>query len=202
MAAAYGPPPSCLVPGDCLDGIGVDRGISYIRERLAELNLHANATTTPKVRAYIQRSKKPVAELANERGVSETTIYRWRGRTTATDRSHTPKRLTTKLLPLEEALICELRTRLQLPLDDITGVMWRRCAIGVPSSQRFGLITQNGAVKEPPKKTDPLSRTARSISDSTSDTPARTGRAGVSANEGGVPVIVDMALDEDNQRPV
>ena len=47
-----------------------------------ELNLHANATTTPKVRAYIQRSKKPVAELANELGVSETTIYRWRGRTT------------------------------------------------------------------------------------------------------------------------
>jgi hypothetical protein len=65
-------------------------------------------------------------------------------------------------------------------------------------AQRFGLITQNGAVKEPPKKTDPLSRTARSISDSTSDTPAWTGRAGVSANEGGVPVIVDMALDEDN----
>ena len=28
-----------------------------------ELNLHANATTTPKVRAYIQRSKRPVAEL-------------------------------------------------------------------------------------------------------------------------------------------
>src|SRR6185295_18336153 len=77
-------------------------------------------------------------------------------------------------------------------------LMWRRCAIGVPSSQRFGLMTQNGAVKEPPKKIDPLNRTARSISESTSDPPARTGRAGVSANEGGVPVIVDMALDEDN----
>ena len=31
-----------------------------------ELNLHANATTTPKVRAYIQRSKSSVAELASE----------------------------------------------------------------------------------------------------------------------------------------
>jgi hypothetical protein len=28
-------PPSCLVAGDWLDGIGVDRGISFIRERLA-----------------------------------------------------------------------------------------------------------------------------------------------------------------------
>jgi hypothetical protein len=77
-------------------------------------------------------------------------------------------------------------------------LIWRRCAIGVPSSQRFGLITQNGAVKEPLKKTDPLSRTARSISDSTSDPPVRAGRAGVSANEGGVPVIVDMGRSADN----
>jgi IS30 family transposase len=94
-----------------------------------ELNLHANATTTPKVRSYIQRSRKPVAELSAELGVSETTIRRWRGRTTVADRSHTPKRLTTKLSPLEQALICELRTHLQLPLDDIVEVM-RRCLNG------------------------------------------------------------------------
>jgi transposase len=94
-----------------------------------ELNLHANATTTPKVRTYIQRSRKPVAELSAELGVSETTIRRWRGRTTVADRSHTPKRLTTKLSPLEQALICELRTHLQLPLDDIVEVM-RRCLNG------------------------------------------------------------------------
>jgi len=35
-----------------------------------ELALHANATTTPKIRSYIQRSKKPAAELAGELGVS------------------------------------------------------------------------------------------------------------------------------------
>lgn len=91
-----------------------------------ELNLHANATTTPKVRAYIQRSKKKIAELASELGVSQTTIRRWRTRTTVSDRSHTPKKLTTSLSLMEEALVCELRTRLQLPLDDIVEVM-RRC---------------------------------------------------------------------------
>ena len=91
-----------------------------------ELNLHANATTTPKVRAYIQRSQAPVAVLADELGVSETTIRRWRARTTVTDRSHTPKRLAISLSPVEEALVCELRTELCLPLDDITEVM-RRC---------------------------------------------------------------------------
>ena len=91
-----------------------------------ELNLHANAATTPKTRAYIQRSKRPVWELAAELGVSETTIRRWRERTTTADRSHTPKRLMISLSPVAEALVCELRTRLQLPLDDITEVM-RRC---------------------------------------------------------------------------
>ena len=94
-----------------------------------ELSLHANAATTPKTRAYIQRSKRPVSDLAAELGVSETTIRRWRQRTTTTDRSHTPKRLMISLSPMEEALVCELRTRLQLPLDDITEVM-RRCVNG------------------------------------------------------------------------
>jgi hypothetical protein len=28
------PPPTCLVPGDWMDGIGVERGIRYIEERL------------------------------------------------------------------------------------------------------------------------------------------------------------------------
>jgi IS30 family transposase len=91
-----------------------------------ELNLHANAATTPKTRAYIQRSKKSVAELAIELGVSETTIRRWRDRTSVNDRSHVPKTLNTSLSEIEEALVCELRTKLQLPLDDITEVM-RRC---------------------------------------------------------------------------
>lgn len=91
-----------------------------------ELALHANATTTPRTRAYIQRSKKPVAELARELGVGETTIRRWRGRTAVNDRSHRPNRLTTSLSAMEETLVCELRTSLQLPLDDIVEVM-RRC---------------------------------------------------------------------------
>jgi len=91
-----------------------------------ELNLHANATTTPKVRAYIQRSRQPVADLVAELGVSETTIRRWRGRSTVHDRSHRPKTLTTSFSDMEETLVCELRTRLQLPLDDVVEVM-RRC---------------------------------------------------------------------------
>jgi hypothetical protein len=72
-----------------------------------ELSLHANATTTPKVWAYIQRSRKPVADLAIKLGVSETTIRRWYERVIVNDCSHVPETLTTSLSALEEALVCE-----------------------------------------------------------------------------------------------
>jgi transposase len=119
-----------------------------------ELSLHANATTTPKVRAYIQHSKRPVAELASELGVSETTIYRWRGRTTVTDRSHTPKTLTTSLSPLDEALVGELRTKLQLPLDDITEVM-RRCVNGKLSRSAIHRCLKRHGLNRRPKPEPP-----------------------------------------------
>ncbi len=90
-----------------------------------ELKLHANATTTPKTRSYIQRSSAPVSVLSAELGVSETTIRRWKSRDSVGDRSHTPKRLAISLSQVEERLVCELRTSLQLPLDDITEVMHR-----------------------------------------------------------------------------
>lgn len=66
------------------------------------------AATAPKTRAYIQRSKKSTIELAAELGVSETTIRRWRGRTTVEDRSHRPKNLSTSLTAAEETLVCDL----------------------------------------------------------------------------------------------
>lgn len=89
------------------------------------MNLHANATTTPKIRVYIQNSTASVAELAVELGVNETTVRRWRSRTTTTDRSHQPRRMNISLTSMEEELVCELRKTLDLPLDDIVEAMHR-----------------------------------------------------------------------------
>jgi transposase-like protein len=109
-----------------------------------ELNLHANATTTPKTRAYIQRSKKSAAQLAAELGVSETTIYRWRDRTTVEDRSHRPNNLVTSLSAVEERAVCELRTSLQLPLDDIVEVMQRCINAKLSRSAIHRCLQRNG----------------------------------------------------------
>src|SRR5215475_10220073 len=63
--------------------------------------------------------------------------------------------------------------------------MWRKCATTSVPSHRCGLMTPNGAVKRPSRKTEPVRRTPRKISDSTSG-PA----PGVPAMIGGVAVIV------------
>jgi transposase InsO family protein len=91
-----------------------------------KLHLHANATTTPKIRAYIQTSSASVAALAHELGVSETTIRRWRGRGSTGDRSHARHNLGQSTPPEEEQIIAALRRDARLSLDDIVEVI-RRC---------------------------------------------------------------------------
>jgi transposase InsO family protein len=91
-----------------------------------DLKLHANATTTPRTRAYIQKSTASNAALARELGIHSRTVARWKGRPDVTDRSTRPHRLATMITPWEQALILELRRSLALPLDDILEAM-RRC---------------------------------------------------------------------------
>jgi len=90
-----------------------------------KVNLHANATTTPKVRAYIQRSAASVAELAKELGVSHVTVQRWKTRDQTHDRSHCRHQLGQSTTLEEETLICELRQTVGLSLDDLVEVMQR-----------------------------------------------------------------------------
>jgi transposase InsO family protein len=90
------------------------------------LTLHANATTTPRTRAYIQQTHASNAALARELGIHHRTVARWKSRQDVTDRSTRPHRLATTMSQWEEGLIVELRRSLDLPLDDIVEAM-RRC---------------------------------------------------------------------------
>ena len=86
------------------------------------LSLHKNATTTPAIRARIAASYEPAAVLAGRYGVTLDTIYRWRGRTSFEDRSHTAHQLATTLTRVQEFVVVELRRMLLLPLDDLLAV--------------------------------------------------------------------------------
>lgn len=123
-----------------------------------DVKLHANATTTPRVRAYIQSSSASVAELARSLGLSQTTVRRWRARSDVHDRSHRPHRLNTSLTQIEERLIGELRNSLELSLDDIVEVM-RRCVNATLSrSAIYRCLRRQGLSKRPAEAKHPLAR--------------------------------------------
>ena len=73
------------------------------------INLHKQATKTPKVRAAIQASDDAGTALAERFGVTARTIYKWRKQDSIEDRSHTPHRLQTTLTPAQEAVAVALR---------------------------------------------------------------------------------------------
>lgn len=83
------------------------------------IKLHANATTTPRTRRYLQQSTKSERALAKELGITTETVRRWRKRDDVHDRSHTAHRLQTTLTEAQEAVVVELRRSLLLPLDDL-----------------------------------------------------------------------------------
>jgi transposase InsO family protein len=102
------------------------------------LRLHKNATTTPRIRAEIQAAPASVSNtaLAKRYGVTESTIKRWRGRTTLGDASHRPKTIHATLPPELEEIVVELRRTLLLPLDDLLVVVREFLA---PSMSRASL---------------------------------------------------------------
>jgi transposase len=87
--------------------------------------IHANARTTPAVRAEIARSTEPSSVLARRYGVSTETIRKWRKRGAADcqDHSSRPHKLPWTATEEERAIVCALRRATGFPLDDLTFVV-------------------------------------------------------------------------------
>lgn len=84
-----------------------------------KVDLHGNATTTPRIREYIQQSSKGERALAKELGLTRDTVRRWKKKQTTEDGSHVPYNLQTSLDAATETLLVELRQLLLLPLDEL-----------------------------------------------------------------------------------
>ena len=84
-----------------------------------EIKLHANATTTPRIRRYLQQSDKSDRDLATELGISVTTVRRWRNREQITDNQTTPKVIHKALRQEQVALVNALREVTGAPLDEL-----------------------------------------------------------------------------------
>ena len=85
--------------------------------------VHAQARTTPRVRAEIKASSASLAELAERYNISKATARKWRSRQSPQDLSHRPHKLNTTLSPEQEAIAVELRCLALLPLDDLLAVV-------------------------------------------------------------------------------
>jgi len=96
-----------------------------------EIKLHANATTTPRVRRYLQQSTKSDRELAEELGISITTVRRWRNREQTSDRQTTPHSVHKALRQEQILLINLLREQLAAPLDELLFVVTEGLGIAV-----------------------------------------------------------------------
>lgn len=88
-----------------------------------EIKLHANATTTPRIRRYLQQSDKSDRELAVELGISVTTVRRWRNRDRVSDNHTTPKVIHKALRQEQVALVNALRDISGAPLDELLQIV-------------------------------------------------------------------------------
>ncbi|HBL7321031.1 TPA: XRE family transcriptional regulator [Enterobacter kobei] len=98
-----------------------------------EIKLHANATTTPRIRRYLQQSDKSDRELAIELGISVTTVRRWRNRDRVSDNHTTPKVIHKALRQEQVALVNALRDISGAPLDELLQIV--NDILGIPVSR-------------------------------------------------------------------
>ncbi|PJD07737.1 hypothetical protein B9Q20_07570 [Enterobacter mori] len=98
-----------------------------------EIKLHANATTTPRIRRYLQKSDKSDRELAVELGISVTTVRRWRNREQVSDNQTTPKVIHKAMRQEQVALVNALRDVSGAPLDELLQMV--NDVLGIPVSR-------------------------------------------------------------------
>ncbi len=113
-------------------------------DKSEEQRLHANATTTPEMREFIQNSDLSTAELSKILNISEATVRKWRKRESIEDKSHRPKTITSSLSPLEEHVVVELRRHLLLPLDHLLQVVKEFINADISRSALDRCLRRNG----------------------------------------------------------
>jgi DNA-binding transcriptional regulator YiaG len=109
-----------------------------------EHRLHANATTTPEMREFIQNSDLSVAELSKILNISEATVRKWKKRKGTEDLSHRPKNIASTLSPLQEHVVVELRKNLLLPLDHLLQVVREFINADISRSALDRCLRRNG----------------------------------------------------------
>ncbi len=118
--------------------------INAMTHESEEKRLHANATTTPEMREFIQHSELSSSELSRILNISEATVRKWRKRESVEDQSHRPKTISSTLSPLQEHVVVELRKHLLLPLDHLLQVTREYINADISRSALDRCLRRNG----------------------------------------------------------
>jgi transposase-like protein len=111
--------------------------------------LHPTATTTHRVRKEIQTSDKTLKELAATYNISYGTAQKWRKREQVEDVvSGRKKGEGSVLTEVEEGVICEVRTKTWLPLDDLYMLLKPHIAV-LSRSNLHRCLQRNGISRLP-----------------------------------------------------
>lgn len=123
-----------------------------------KITLHKLARTTPAIRAEIRASNLTGPELAKKFNVSLLTVYKWKNRESIEDRSHIRHNLNSSISATEEEIICELRLKLGLSIDDITEVMKRCIRPEIARSSIHRAMVRRGVTKKEKDASESISR--------------------------------------------
>lgn len=105
---------------------------------------HANATTTPEMREFIQTSDLPVAKLARLLNISEATVRKWKKRENVKDASNIPSKLNTTLTPAQEYVVVQLKLILKFSLNKLLSVTQRHINAQVSRSGLARCLKRHG----------------------------------------------------------
>lgn len=118
--------------------------------------LHKRATTTHAIRKQIQEATGSYAELAKRFNVNIKTIQTWKNRDFVEDKPMGNGRMNSVLTEEDEALICKVRKKTWLPLDDLFDLL----TTAIPKLSRSNLhrCLQHHGISRVPK--DPEAKRA------------------------------------------
>ena len=112
--------------------------------------LHANATTTPRIRKEIHDSQESLVKTAARLGINPKTVAYWRNAGRIEDKKSGPKVRRSALTELEQAAICTVRRSTQLPLDDLL-IAFKSSIPALTRSNLHRCLQHHGLSKLPPE---------------------------------------------------
>lgn len=114
---------------------------------------HSNATTNVRLRKEIHKSILSNTLLAQEKGVSEKTIVKWKNRDVFEDKSSRPSKIRYALTAIQMLIVVELRVLTWWALDEITEAINPDDPESIRSSV-YRTFVREGVNKVPQKEKD------------------------------------------------